>query len=91
METQPLYHILDPSGRYFCYNDFNGKASFLPADSETGEIPSIAYSMPKEMAESKMNYLMNHTDNPTSRPNKKFDRWTNNFTELFIVPAEGLK
>lgn len=79
-----LYNIIDEKGRYFCYNDFNGIAHFLPVNDETKEIPSIAYTMPKEMAERKVNYLMNHTLNLTNHPEKN-SRWRNNFAELKIV------
>lgn len=86
METQ-LYNIIDENGNYFCYNDFNGIASFLPVNAETKEIPSIAYAMPKEMAEKKVNYLINHTDNLITHPEKSC--WRNNFKELKMIPFQS--
>lgn len=76
-----LYNIVDEKGRFFCSNDFNGKASFLDAD-ENGNPPCTAYSKYKDEAERKIDYLMNHTSNPNN-PGKKY--FLNKFSELKLI------
>jgi hypothetical protein len=56
------YHIIDDMNRYYCYNDFNGKAAMLPPDNENNP-PSIAMVMEKTQAENKIKYLMERTKN----------------------------
>lgn len=80
-----MYYIIDNKGRYYCYNDFNGKAAMLSPDNQ-GNPPSIALAMEKKQAERKMNHLLNHTNNNTNTPdNKRKGYYYNDFSSLHLV------
>lgn len=86
-----MYYILDEQGRYYCYNDFNGKAAMLPPDKD-GNPPSIASTMEKAQAERKVDYLINHTNNNNNTAeDKKRGYYFNDFSSLVLKPVEDAK
>jgi len=85
METDTqYYHIVDDKGRYYCFNDFNGKAAMMSPDNE-GNPPSIAATMEKGQAERKINFLMKATKNRSNTAeNEKIGYYFNDFSSLSL-------
>lgn len=83
-DMEQMYYIIDERGRYYCYNDFNGKAAML-LPNDLGEPPAIAATMNKEIAESKIFYLMERTNNKKNTPeNKRKGFYYNDFCSLTL-------
>lgn len=83
-----LYYIIDNHGRYYAYNDYNGKAAMIEPNKD-GSPPSIARAMQKEQAEIKIEYLMKYTKNDSNSSVKNY--YHNHFSSLELKQIKDEK